>query len=399
MNNDIFADHIPIGVRIRMVRVHRRKSLRVVAGLAGISYGHLSEIERGLREPSDKHVNALANALQISPTDLKKGPLLTPGNGQTDASIQAVRLAVLGATHGCPGGRVAQVEELRIRAGEMLALSWRCDQPNLVGSLLPDVIKDLHTSILIGRDVPELLDLAGRLHYHCTLWWLRVAGASLDLRSHVTTLMAQVARERGTSEAIGLAAGGGIHVSVLSGAMDLAWDELNSVPSMSGNPESLQVVGSLLLARSWVASIAGRRGDADEALAAAAEVAQRSDQRDVYGLAFGPLEVGMWQVLALVEDGDHEQAIYVGKDLNRGAHPYRSRQASGWVTYARALAGVRGRQRDAVIALKRAEIILPLEVQRNQRSRDLLAQMVTKARHDAVGVELRRLAHRAGVGL
>lgn len=38
-----------IGRRVRQIRNVRRKSLAVVAGLAGISTGHLSRIERGER--------------------------------------------------------------------------------------------------------------------------------------------------------------------------------------------------------------------------------------------------------------------------------------------------------------------------------------------------------------
>lgn len=397
MNDDSFEDLSLIGKRIRMVRQRRGKSLEVVAGLSGISMGHLSEIERGFYTPRIEHLLTIANVLEVSPSDLMQLPFPAPGNGHIDAGVQAVRLAVLGANHGQPGGRIAPLKELRYRVGYVLDLSWRCDQPKTVGSLLPDIIKDLHTSILAGRDVPELLDLAGMLHYHATLWWLRVAGASLDLRGQVTALMMQVARERDTPEAFGLAVGGGIHVSVLSGAMDLAREELGLVPTISGDSESLQVAGALMLSKSWVASVAGERGNAEDALMEANELARQTGQGNMYGLAFGPIEVGMWRILALVEIGDYEQAAHVGREVNLDAHPHRSRQANGWGTYARALAGVHGRQEDAVLALKRAEAILPLEVQRNQRVRDLLAQMITKARHDAIGTELRGMAYRAGV--
>lgn len=386
-----------IGKRLRAIRHRRGKSLEATAGLAGISSCYLSKIERGLATPNVRHVSALADVLQISPVDLQSLPILPPGNGHIDAGIQAVRLAVLGANQGYPGGHVAPVEELRARVGYVLDLSWRCDQPKLVGSLLPDVIKDLHTSIIVGRDVPELLDLAGMLHYHATLWWLRVAGASLDLRGQVTTLMMRVAQERNTPEALGIAIGGGVHVSVYSGAIDLAHKGLRMVPTNVANSESMQVIGMITLAKSWVASIAGQYEDAEDALVEAGKIAQRTGQRNAYGLAFGPLEVNMWRLLALNEKGEYEQAVRLGESLNRDAHPYRSRQASAWSSYARSLAGVPGRQRDAILALKRAEEILPLEVQRNQRTKDLLAQMITKARHDAVGAELRGMAHRAGV--
>jgi hypothetical protein len=386
-----------IGRRLRVIRQARDKPIEVIAGLAGISTGKLSGLERGLGIPSIRDILALADVLEIAPSDLMRLPFPAPGNGHTDACIQAVRLAVMGAVHGYPGGQVVAVEKLRSRVHTALTASWRCDQPNVVGDLLPALIKDLYTTIAAGRDVPELLDQALLLHYHATLWWLRVAGASLDLRAQVTALMTHTALERGTPPALALAAGGGIHVAVLSGAMDMAWAALDSVPALPGDHESLQVSGSMMLARSWVASVADQRADATAALDAATELAHRTGQGNAFGLAFGPIEVAMWRVLALIEVGDHEQAVAVAETMNRDAHPLRSRQANAWVTYARALAGVRGRHKDAVTALKRAEEIHPLEVQRNQRSRDLLAKLVTTARHDAVGVELRRMVYRAGL--
>jgi transcriptional regulator with XRE-family HTH domain len=40
-----------IGWRVRQIRYARRKSLAAVAGLAGISEGHLSRLERGAARP------------------------------------------------------------------------------------------------------------------------------------------------------------------------------------------------------------------------------------------------------------------------------------------------------------------------------------------------------------
>ena len=58
----------PIGRRLRQIRQARRKSLRVVAGLAGISASHLHRIETGTR-PLDSLalILALANALRSRP--------------------------------------------------------------------------------------------------------------------------------------------------------------------------------------------------------------------------------------------------------------------------------------------------------------------------------------------
>ncbi|HKR52298.1 MAG TPA: helix-turn-helix transcriptional regulator [Pseudonocardiaceae bacterium] len=56
-----------IGARLRLIREARKKSLRVVAGLAGMSKSKLSQIERGeIALDSISDIVALANALQIA---------------------------------------------------------------------------------------------------------------------------------------------------------------------------------------------------------------------------------------------------------------------------------------------------------------------------------------------
>ena len=63
------GDGLTSGQRLRMNLNAREKSLRVVAGLAGISKSRLSQIERGeVALDSRSETVALANALGISPS-------------------------------------------------------------------------------------------------------------------------------------------------------------------------------------------------------------------------------------------------------------------------------------------------------------------------------------------
>jgi transcriptional regulator with XRE-family HTH domain len=164
----------PIGRRLRQVRQTRRKSLRVVAGLAGISSSHLHRIETGVR-PLDNLtlILALANALQVAPSELVTLPVPAPGNGPTDGAINAVRLALLAVGHNRPGGQAQPVEALRKRVAAVVDAYCQCDRNGVVGAGRPSLIRDLHTSIATGRDVAELLDLAVLLHSHATVGWLR----------------------------------------------------------------------------------------------------------------------------------------------------------------------------------------------------------------------------------
>jgi transcriptional regulator with XRE-family HTH domain len=59
-----------LGWRLLRVRDDRGKSLRVIAELAGMSKATLSRIERGERSPILNELVALADALQISVSEL-----------------------------------------------------------------------------------------------------------------------------------------------------------------------------------------------------------------------------------------------------------------------------------------------------------------------------------------
>jgi transcriptional regulator with XRE-family HTH domain len=94
------GDARTVGQRLRQIRYARSKSLRVVAGLAGMSKSRLSQIERGERAlDSLSEILALADALKIAPSEFVKLPVPAPGNSGTDAAINDVRLARVSDDH------------------------------------------------------------------------------------------------------------------------------------------------------------------------------------------------------------------------------------------------------------------------------------------------------------
>jgi transcriptional regulator with XRE-family HTH domain len=62
-----------IGAMIRRQRELAELSMRQLADMAGISNPYLSQIERGLRAPSEQVLSALADSLQLS-ADLLREP-------------------------------------------------------------------------------------------------------------------------------------------------------------------------------------------------------------------------------------------------------------------------------------------------------------------------------------
>ena len=286
------GDGLTIGQRLRVVRNARDKSLRVVAGLAGMGKSKLSQIERGETAlDSISEILALAEALEISLAELMRLPVPAPANGQTDSAVKAVFVALMAASRNHPDGQVLPVEILRTRITAVMDAHWR-GHSSEVGASLPDLIRDLHTSIAAGRDVAALLDLAVLLHSHVTVGWLRIAGAAIELRELAAQLATRVAEDRDTAEARGLAVWGGMHVIVTAGGIDLARVELDSVSLPTRTPEGMALSGVLALCRSYLAVAESRAGEVEAPLEYATELAQRTGQSNAYGLGFGPQEVG-----------------------------------------------------------------------------------------------------------
>lgn len=159
--------------------------------------------------------------------------------------------------------------------------------------------------------------------------------------------------------------------------------------------ETMQLAGHLALLQSVITSSVDGRPD-ERALNAAADLAERTGEGNAYGLWFGPFSVDLFRMDSLLEVGDYQSVADVAQGVDpRGHAPLR--QAYFWSHYGRALARVRGRRDDAVRALRRAETISPRLIQRDQSARDVLAELLTHAKRDAAGRELRGMAYRAGL--
>lgn len=387
-----------IGARLRRIRKSRTKSLVVTAGLAGMSKSQLDRIERGvvaLDRLSD--IVALADALQIAPSELMRLPMPAPANGHTDAVTDEVRVALMAVNHHRPDGQVLPIEVARERVATLVDASCVGDQQR-AGGLLPGLIRDLHTSVAAGHDVGELLELVALLHTQATIGWLRTAGASVDLREQAAALAREAAEERDTPATMGLAAAGAVRVMLSTGAFDLAQAELDSVSVPTTTPQTTQLAGMLALYRAEVAAADRRPDDARPALDYAAELASRTGEGNAYWLGFGPSNTGFCRTSVALDLKDYDMAISAAESVDPRQHSNRSRRAAYWVYYGRALTRVRRRHDDAVRALRTAELIVPHRVQRDPFACEVLAQLMGQVRRDSpTGRELWGMAYRAGL--
>jgi hypothetical protein len=98
-----------------------------------------------------------------------------------------------------------------------------------------------------------------------------------------------------------------------------------------------------------------------------------------------------------LEAGEPDRAVSLAEGLHPERNPFPTNRTYYWVGYGGALAQLRGRHDDAVRALRRAETLYPLRVQRDPFVRDTLAVLLRHSRRDAVSQELRGMARRAGL--
>ncbi|HEY5882670.1 MAG TPA: helix-turn-helix transcriptional regulator [Nakamurella sp.] len=76
--NHSWSESMSLGEMIRRQREMASLPMRQLAAMAGISNPYLSQIERGLRDPSDQVLNAIADSLQMSADSLRP-PAPEPG--------------------------------------------------------------------------------------------------------------------------------------------------------------------------------------------------------------------------------------------------------------------------------------------------------------------------------
>jgi DNA-binding XRE family transcriptional regulator len=396
---EVDDDARTIGARLRQVRASRGKSLRVVAGLAGMSKSNLSQIERGERAPSLRQIVALANALQIAPSELTRLPIPAPANGHTDSTTEAVRLALDAIDIGHPGGMVLPVSVLRDQVARIHQQRRACQFAE-VATDLPGLIRNLHTTLTTGAEHAELLELAVYLHLHVTRLWLWAARAPADLLRRAVFLIRRLAQERDEVATLAVATFAVADTLLSGGAFDLGRATLDSITLPPTTAGTAGLVGNVTVTHAHAAVLDNRPGDVAAPMQAAMELAERfgaTGEPDSLGLLFGPVDAAINWMALTVEADEPDQAVRIARDVDPERHPFPANRACYWLHYGRALARLRGRRDDAVLALRTAEDLYPTLVRRDPRIRDMLAELLTRSRRDALGQELRGMAYRAGL--
>jgi transcriptional regulator with XRE-family HTH domain len=399
-------DHVgTIGERLRSCRRFRGMSLQALADRTGLSKSFLSMVENGQRALDRRsHIDAVVEALDISPSDLtgQPSPFRDGRQAAAHAAVPTLRLTLLDSALDDPMDIPARpldvlAEEVR-RAG---TLEKACNYA-VLGRILPDLIAELHVRATAGDGaeqaaaLPLLVQACQSAFYtlkdlgYSELSWIaaeqaRDAALRLDnpvwigtaefLRAHA--LMGAKARQR---------------------ALRRTTEAADLVQAQGGDGLGAEIYGMLHLAGALAAATLSRPDTAHDHLAEAAEVADHIGESDSEELrsGFGPTNVGIWRLAIAMELGDSEQAVEVGQDIEP-ARMWRGRRAMFHCDLGRAYAAVPGRERQAVGHLREAERLAPQRIRAYPLARDSIAVMLTRAKATAGGRDLRGLAYRMGL--
>jgi transcriptional regulator with XRE-family HTH domain len=398
-----------IGRRIARQRRRRGLSQTVLAGLIGRSESWLSQVERGLRS-IDSH-SVLVRLAEVLGVEVGQ---LTPD--ETDAEtvkyepVAGIREAMTryGAlprviNSGAPAGRRPLLRWLsdEVRRANGLYQAARYDE---AGRLLPGLIDAVEEARLsCARHDRRAADTLRAVVYHsATMTLSRVGEAELAWMAADRSLAAAEAADRPLLGAVSAYRLGYVLIRLKQAeqAEDLllrAADALASAPRPA-KASALSVRGGLYLAAASAAAARFDRASADRHLRVARQIVERigSDRNDFWS-AFGPTNVVIHEVSTAVSFGDAKLALQRGEplDVEHLGPGLLGRRAQVFLDLARAY-GQQRKDAAAVNTLLRAEEVSPELVRYDQRTNELLTELVRRE-HRVSTPELRGLARRAGV--
>jgi transcriptional regulator with XRE-family HTH domain len=399
------VEHNHIGRRVREIRTWRGMNLTTTAGLAGISPSALSLMERGKRPISKRAVlESLARALRVSPFELTGQPHPPSGEGTAESRSAMATLAdllggwwigevpdrpgrplpevlaELDSFHGArnspgphgAGDYVAQVETLSPLIRDLLAAS--ADRTALRRTLVPLLLAyHVAGSISARLGIPGLPSLAAE----------RMRDVADELNDPVWRGVADWGRAQFLS------------ATNRERQYELAVAVADKAPA--GRPETR---GMANLTAAFAAAAMARPDVAETHLAAAAELAELVEP-DVSPwpsgvMQFGRTNVDIFRVGVGVELGQGARVAEIGSAV-RLATASRGRQASFWMDYARGLITERRTRDKGLQALLRAEKLAPQQVRTNVFAREAVTNLLSSARSQAGGPDLRGLAWRMDI--
>lgn len=376
------------------------------AGLAGITPAYLSMIERGLRTVTRRHtLEGIANALRVSPAELTgtQYPTLDDDGAAATRSAMAVLGDLLGGwTLGeIPDGPTRDVDQLITDVEAFHAMRHSPtgpgagDYPTQVGQLA-DLIRELLVAATDTRDRHRVLaplltcyHVAGSISAR-----LRIPGMPMLAADRIRQVAEQL------DDPVWMAVADWSRAHFLSGASRTRQRTLAQQVAERADAGRAETRGMAHLTAA-LASAALDDGDtAEEHLAAAARHAEELEPDTsawpAGTMQFGRANVIIWRVSIGVELGHGPRVAEVAAGF-RPETISRGRQADLQMDLGRGLLADRAKRDAGIAALMRAEQLAPSQVRHNVWAREAVAGLLSSARREAGGRDLRGLAWRMGI--
>jgi transcriptional regulator with XRE-family HTH domain len=388
-----------IGENVRAARHSRGISLEALAGLTGRSKGWLSKIENGhARLERRQDIAALAEALAVSADGLlgEPAPEIRP-DGQM-YNIMPLQRALLDASPDDPPDIPARPVEVLCEEVTRADTALRAADHATVIQILGGTIGELCVHAATGDDPGRSLALQLLVQAYGS-------DGTCVLRQIGETHLAWIVGERAhqAAELLGdpvwkaAAAFGRAHARSSAnkpkGLMITPRIADEVEPHIGDDRFAHESYGMLRLSAALACAVQNdHRGAADQA-AEAARLADRDGERPEAWELFGPANVGVWRTSLAVEAGEAETALRYADQVEPRHLASHNRRAGLRLEKARAYAML-GKDAQAVREMRQAEQMSPAQTRNNPLIRELVQDMLTRARREAGGRDLRGLAWR-----
>src|SRR6266581_3406137 len=389
-----------LGRRIGYWRRRRNLTQAVFADRIGRSKSWVEKVERGERSAGQLSVlNEICEVLQIGLSALiGEEPHRRSQGCLDDSEVERIRSALERYDFAGPDGNVPDLASLRGRLAHAWAAFEFADY-RVMGSLLPGLLEDAQrarealgspeSQVLLSEVYQVIASTLRKLGEHTLAWLAGDRGVAL-------------AQNAGNLAA---AAGAGFRIANALLSMGRAGQALTLNLSLadrlegeSGSEGLRALYGHILLQGAMAAAACGDDAATRDLIAAARQAARFvAPGSNHYRLAFGPVNVALHEVAALVALGENGRAVQVADAISaQGLRLLRKeRRAALLVDTARACSQA-GNRDEALRRLLAAEEIAAPEVRCRPVAQAAIADLLHRAR-GAPPLALARLAERAGV--
>jgi transcriptional regulator with XRE-family HTH domain len=395
-----------IGARVRAARVADHRTQAVIAGLAGITTDYLYQIERGKKLPAVPVLMALARVLGVSVARLlaesSARPLGRLGAADTGRELHRA------LTQPVASGEPPPLPQLHHHVRSAWQV-WQTSPQRY--SQLQTQLPVLVTSVeLAARRCREFgAPAEGRAVQRCAvdLYGLvrtvtkRVGRADLSLL--VADRAMRAAEDADDPHRLAAARWNLAHVLLAEhqaeGGEAVAMQAADDLAPLvrAGDLDATALTGALILLGAVASVRQGQVWTARERVQAAAPLAARTGERNVFWTAFGPVNVAMYAVSIEVEAGETAEALRLAERIDHDHSPSIERRVAFLLEQAK---GHVQRQDygSALVLLQTASHEAPEDVTYRPAAHQLVSTIIHRARR-GVATEAARLATRAGLAI